>query len=119
MFLLWRKAEDYHPFPFQKSNETREVYRLRDNEHCSIHYYEKREKHLILQSDRNFSTKRNEREGNTYANVEGEAPVKATSAPFNAHLIDLMLNINEATRSSGWAQHIYVHLRVHEVYRET
>lgn len=30
-----------------------------------------------------------------------EAPVKATSAPFNAHLIDLMLNINEATRSAG------------------
>lgn len=50
---------------------------------------------------------------------EGEVAVKATSAPFNAHLIDLMLNINEATRSAGRAGTTHVHLRVHEVYRET
>lgn len=45
-----------------------------------------------------------------------EHQVKAASAPFNAHLIDLMLNINEATRSAG---RTHVYLRVHGEYRET
>lgn len=82
--------------------------RLRDNERCSIRCYEKTRKTLnpTKRSEFFHGTKRTRGEAYiTAVNVEGEAPVKATSAPFNAHLIDLMLNINEATRSSGWAQH--------------